>query len=254
MTRPSSDELVAEANDAPIEGWDFSWLDGRATEERPSWHYFDLVAERTATVDALLELQVGSGTMIAALPTVPKVTVGTEAYAPNVPSAARNLHARGAHLLHAEDEHTALPFRDGCFELVVSRHPITTPWAEIARVLRPGGGCYLSQQVGPQSLHDLTEHFLGPQPSGSPREPEALRRAAEAAGLVVTDLRHERPATTFFDIGAVVYFLRLVVWIVPGFSVDAHRAQLRTLHDRIVHNGAYTTTASRVFIDAKRPD
>ena len=34
-----------------------------------------------------------------------------------------------------------------------------------------------------------------------------------AAGLVVTDLRHERPRTEFYDVGAVVYFLRLVVWI-----------------------------------------
>ncbi|MGH3967715.1 MAG: SAM-dependent methyltransferase, partial [Mycobacterium sp.] len=29
------DELVAQAAAAPVHGWDFSWLDGRATEERP---------------------------------------------------------------------------------------------------------------------------------------------------------------------------------------------------------------------------
>ncbi len=31
------EELVAEAEAAPVEGWGFSWLAGRATEERPSW-------------------------------------------------------------------------------------------------------------------------------------------------------------------------------------------------------------------------
>ncbi len=29
------DELVEEADSVPVEGWDFSWLEGRASEERP---------------------------------------------------------------------------------------------------------------------------------------------------------------------------------------------------------------------------
>lgn len=33
-------ELMAEATSAPVDGWDFSWLDGRAEEERPSWGYW----------------------------------------------------------------------------------------------------------------------------------------------------------------------------------------------------------------------
>src|SRR6478609_7691529 len=72
----SFDELVGEAERAPIDGWDFGWLDGRAIEERPSWHYFDLVAERASAVGSLLDVQVGSGGMIAALPAVPVLTVG----------------------------------------------------------------------------------------------------------------------------------------------------------------------------------
>jgi len=108
------------------------------------------------------------------------------------------------------------------FELVTSRHPVDTWWDEIARVLRPGGS-YLSQQVGPGSLADLSEFLMGPLPAGSKREPDLARGAAEQAGLVVTDLRCERPRTAFFDIGAVVFFLRLVVWIVPGFTVDRYR-------------------------------
>jgi hypothetical protein len=31
------DQLVAEAAQVAIEGWDFGWLDGRAIEERPTW-------------------------------------------------------------------------------------------------------------------------------------------------------------------------------------------------------------------------
>ena len=44
----SFDELVDEAAEVPVDGWDFSWLDGRATEERPSWGYQRLLGERLA--------------------------------------------------------------------------------------------------------------------------------------------------------------------------------------------------------------
>ena len=45
-TRRSFDDLVAEAVAVPVEGWDFSWLDGRATEQRPSWGYQRLMSQR----------------------------------------------------------------------------------------------------------------------------------------------------------------------------------------------------------------
>ena len=35
----SFEELVKEAASVSVAGWDFSWLSGRATEERPSWGY-----------------------------------------------------------------------------------------------------------------------------------------------------------------------------------------------------------------------
>lgn len=46
------------------------------------------------------------------------------------------------------------------------------------------------------------------------------------AGLVMETLAVERLRTAFFDVGAVVYFLRLVPWIVPGFSVVKYRKPL----------------------------
>ena len=250
--RQSFDELVDEAERARIEGWDFRWLEGRAMEDRPSWRYFDLVARRARTVASMLDIQVGAGGMILALPDLPPQTVGTEGYAPNVPIAARSLRERGAHLVYTDEGRPALPFMEGSFELVTSRHPVDTWWDEIARVLRPGGS-YLSQQVGPHSLREVSEFFLGPLPPGSGREPEVAHRAAESADLVVTDLRHERPRTEFYDVGAIVYFLRLVVWIVPGFTVAKHRERLKALHDQIERDGAFRTTASRFLIEARKP-
>lgn len=54
MTR-SFEELVAEAEAVSVEGWDFSWLDGRATEERPSWGYQRAMGEWLARASAALD-------------------------------------------------------------------------------------------------------------------------------------------------------------------------------------------------------
>jgi SAM-dependent methyltransferase len=249
----SFDDLVAQAAEAPIVGWDFSWLDGRATEERPSWHYSERVAERAARARRQLDLECGGGELLAGLPRFPPLLVGAEGYEPNARLAAQRLRPRGGHVVAIEPVRQALPFASGAFDLVTSRHPVTTWWSEIARVLGPGG-TYFSQQVGPHSVRGLSEFMLGPLPPGDGRDPQAARRAAEAAGLVVRDLRLERLRTVFYDVGAVVYFLRLVIWIVPGFTVEGFRDRLRALHDQIQRDGSYVAHASRFLIEAVKPD
>lgn len=246
------EELVAEADAVPIEGWDFSWLSGRASEDRPSWRYAELVADRSAGASRMLDIQSGGGEMLSTLPRHPPLLVATEGYPPNVAVAARLLRPLGAHVVAAQDDRPALPFTDGSFDLVVSRHPVVTWWEEIARVLCPGG-TFLSQQVGPASVGELGELMLGTRMHGSARDPRLARSAAEAAGLVVGDLRDERLRTVFFDIGAVVSFLRLVIWIVPGFTVERFEVQLRALHDLIQREGSFTAHAIRFLIDARKP-
>ncbi|SEM76536.1 class I SAM-dependent methyltransferase [Nonomuraea pusilla] len=244
------EELVGEAEAASVEGWDFSWLDGRATEERPSWGYSRLLGGRMAGARAALDVQTGGGEILAAVPVLPPVTVATEAWPPNLALAASRLRPRGAAVV-ADDDGPRLPFLDGVFDLVVSRHPVETWWDEIARVLAPGG-TYFSQQVGPRSVFELAEFFLGPL-DGSARDPVAAAEAATAAGLEVVDLRTERLRMEFRDVGAVVYFLRKVIWIVPGFSAARYRGRLRELHDRIRDEGPFTAHSSRFLIEAKKP-
>jgi SAM-dependent methyltransferase len=186
------------------------------------------------------------------VPTLPALAVATESWPPNVAKATELLHPLGVVVVADADE-PPLPFADGAFDLVVSRHPVTVWWEEIARVLRPGGR-YFSQQVGPASVFELVEYFLGPQPERTrrSRHPEDARAAAEAAGLEVLDLRAESLRTEFRDIGAVVYFLRKVVWMVPGFTVDRYRDRLEELHEQIGREGPFRARTSRVLIEARR--
>ncbi|MFE9821259.1 class I SAM-dependent methyltransferase [Streptomyces sp. NPDC005791] len=248
------DTLVAEAEAASVDGWDFSWFDGRATEQRPSWGYARAMAGKLAGARAALDIQTGGGEVLASASVLPPLTVATESWPPNVARATALLHPRGA-VVVADSGEPPLPFGDRAFDLVVSRHPVTTWWDEIARVLTPGG-TYFSQQVGPESVFELVEYFLGPlspEQRGA-RDPERARCDAEAAGLEVTDLRAERLRVEFLDIGAVVHFLRKVIWMVPGFTVAAYLPQLRSLHRQIEERGPFVAHSARFLIEARKPD
>jgi hypothetical protein len=128
---------------------------------------------------------------------------------------------------------------------------VVTRWEEVRRVLRPGGA-YLSQQVGAGSVRELTDVMMGPQPVSPSRSPMAAVADAEAAGLEVIDLRQEALRMEFHDIAAVVCFLRKVIWIVPGFTVDAYRDPLLKLHDFIERHGPFVAYAQRFLIQARR--
>ena len=250
---PTFEKLVAEAEAAPVAGWDFSWLDGRATEQRPSWGYQRQMSERLTEAEAALDVETGGGEVLAGARTFPPTMAATESWPPNVEKATRLLHPRGAVVVATTDE-APLPFADGAFDLVVSRHPAVVRWAEIARVLAPGG-TYFAQHVGPASVFELTEYFLGPQPEArGKRHPDLESADARTAGLEIADLRMERLPMEFRDIGAVVYFLRKVVWIVPGFTVDAYRDRLRELHDDIQRNGSFVAHSSRLLVEARKPE
>ncbi|MFB4320363.1 class I SAM-dependent methyltransferase [Actinomadura sp. 21ATH] len=247
------EELVAEGESVPVAGWDFSWFEGRATEARPSWGYQRLMSERLGRAAAALDVQTGGGEVLAGAEAFPPTMVATESWPPNVAKATALLHPRGAVVVASPDE-PPLPFGDAAFDLVTSRHPATVWWEEIARVLRPGGA-YFAQHVGPASVFELVEFFLGPQPEEvrRARHPEDEARAAEAAGLRIAGLRTERLRMEFYDVGAVVHFLRKVIWIVPGFTVDAHRDRLRDLHERIVRDGPFVAHSARTLIEARKP-
>lgn len=244
---------MAEAETVPVDGWDFSWLDGRATEQRPSWGYQRTMGEHLARASAALDIQTGGGEVLAGVPKLPALMVATESWPPNVAKATELLHPRGA-VVVADPDEPPLPFADAAFDLVTSRHPATVWWTEIARVLRPGG-TYLAQHVGPASVFELVEYFLGPQPEEirRRRHPDDERREAEAAGLQVLDLRLESLRTEFFDIGAVIYFLRKVIWMVPGFTVDRYRDRLRELDERIRAEGPFVAHSTRFLIEARKP-
>jgi SAM-dependent methyltransferase len=234
-----------------VSGWDFDWLHGRATEERPPWGYARLLASRLPHVAAALDIDTGGGEIIAQMPRLPPRMVVTESWPANLARARARLRPRGVEVVPVEPGRP-LPFPDASFPLVTSRHPVHPEWAEIARVLADGG-TYLAQHVGPASAFELIEYFRGPLPGQHlARDPGREAAAAQAAGLRIVDLRTARCRMQFFDIGAVVYLLRKCVWWVPDFTVERYRDQLQRLDSYIRTHGAFVAHSTRTLIEAAR--
>ena len=249
---PRFEDQIACGAGVDVTGWNFSWLQGRATEERPPWGYARRLAERLAQAEASLDIQTGGGEALAEARSYPPTAVATESWPPNLLQATRRLHPRGVVVVLDRDE-PPLPFADMAFDLVSSRHPATVWWEEIARVLRPGG-TYFAQHVGPGSAFELIEFFLGPRPQGRrARHPNDETSSARAAGLEIVDLQTARTRLVIYDIAAVVYLLRKLIWWVPGFTVEAYRDRLRDLHDLIENEGEFVCHSTRHLIQARRP-
>jgi SAM-dependent methyltransferase len=247
----SFDDLVSEAVSADVTGWGFDWLEGRAAEERPPWGYARLLADRLGRVRSALDIDTGGGEVIAEAPTLPGRMCVTEPWPPNAQRARELLAARNVEI-HETSDDRRLPFPDRSFELVTARHPVRPPWAEIHRVLAPGGR-YFAQHVGPRSAAELIEFFVGPLPDRpSERDPKREAAAAVRAKLAIIELRTARCRMEFFDVGAVVWILRKCVWWVPDFSVRQYHEKLVELDGLIRRDGRFVAHATRHLIEAER--
>jgi SAM-dependent methyltransferase len=246
--------LLAEGASVPTAGWDFSWFEGRATEQRPSWGYCSLLAARLARSSSSLDVQTGGGEVYAAALTraghLPAVIAAAESWSPNVPVARRNLAPFGARVIEVGEDGN-LPFADASFDVVSCRHPTRRRWDELARVLRPGG-TYLSQGVGAGSNRELYEALMGPQPHVDLPSADRAADDAQRVGLEVVDVRQEATRVEFFDIAAVVHFLRKVVWTVPDFTVARYRRQLADLDEHIRREGAFVSHSLRYLLEARK--
>jgi SAM-dependent methyltransferase len=236
---PTFDELITEALAAPFSGWDFSWLSGRSAVGRLPWSYQREVGRRAAVTDTMLDMGTGGGERLSGLAARAARTVATEAWPPNVPVAAGRLSPLGIPVIQDEGapnndsqagaDRGRLPFRDGAFGLVANRHEAFVA-AEVARVLAPGG-VFITQQVDCHSYDELYTYVGLPVPEQPVSWlPLALQQVNDA-GLTVQGAARGAERHEFGDVGALVYYLRVVGWAIPNYSLDTCAAALRAAHN-----------------------
>lgn len=257
-SKPDFEQLVRQAMAQAFSGWDFSWLEGRWREAEPTWDYRRLVEERIGDAGAMLDMGTGGGEFLASLPERPATTYATEAYPPNIPVAHHRLAPLGVRVVPVQDESTllpgsrqVLPFGNERFDLIINRHEYYY-LPEVARILKPQG-TFLTQQVGSRDCVQLNQYLEAPldrDAVGWSLEEE--KRAFEIAGLEVLRVEEQLLETVFYDIGAVVYYLKVIEWQIPDFSVEKYRERLAAMHRLIQRQGAFYAASHRYLIEARK--
>jgi SAM-dependent methyltransferase len=232
-------------------GWDFSYLDGRMVEEHPPWSYLDRAEALMRQSSAVLDMGTGGGERLLELRAHwPDAVVVTEEYPPNLKLAGDRLGLLGVRVVRASlRRDRGMPFSDGAFDLILNRHSGLNS-AEVARILVPGG-VFLTQQVHGLWAQDLLAEF-GATPQWPEATPATYVPRLEAVGLEIENLDEWQGDLIFYDVGAIVYYLKAVPWLVPGFSVETHTDTLMRLEVRLQQEGPLVYEARKYLIEAEQ--
>ena len=241
-----------EERTARIFGWDFSHIEGRYTEtDGLPWDYREMVLGRLTPEMRVLDIDTGGGEFLCSLGHPPQKLAATEAYPPNVELCREKLLPMGIDFRPASGK-GPLPFEDDSFDMVINRHGDFNP-EEIFRILK-NGGMFITQQVGGDNDRELVE-LLMPGEVELPFPEQHAHLIGErfrAAGFSVCRLEECYRPIRFYDVGALVWFARIIEWEFPGFSVDFCREGLLRAQELVEQNGFVEGRIHRILLVAKK--
>jgi SAM-dependent methyltransferase len=237
-------------------GWDFSHLedDGRLVADEVPWDFDEDCLRAMRDSSRIIDLGTGGGERLAGLldklgadKRCDKQIIATEGWTPNIPLARQTLAEYGVAVREYDSEtNPHMPFPDTCADLIMSRHESFDP-AEIARVLVPGG-MFMTQQVDGHDAAELHEwfgtEFLYPEVSV-----DNGMSGLHKAGMVIDKSETWQGIMRFSDIEALIEYMALVPWDVPGFTVEGNAARLELLS----RQPAINVTQCRFRIYAHKP-
>ena len=216
----------------PFIGFDFSYFANKWIDEEPPWSYEEQVRELMPNAQSVLDIGTGGGEKILAFKDLwPRQVTVTEGYPPNLQLARERLEPLGVTVIeNSETLEGRMPFDDAAFDLVLNRHAAFNI-VEVERILRPGG-TFLTQQVDGRNLADLSDAFETKQ-LWTYFTLDFVLKALKKTNLIVETAEEWTGQTAFQDVGTLVYYLKAVPWLVPGFSVETHQAYLIQLQRRL---------------------
>lgn len=244
------DQLLNEVISQEFSGWDFSYLQSLQDEESPGWDYREVVMLAIARYSParMLDMGTGGGEVLSSLMPLPGTTIATEGWEPNFELAEKRLAPLGVKVMFHDPEED-LPFDDCFFDFVINRHTAYNP-EEVSRILKEGGR-FITQQVGPRNDADLAALLeIEWQP---PRDTiHFYHDDLQSAGLSVISSDECFPKCRIFDIRAIVFYLRVINWAIPEFSLEKDQDRLRKIYDRIQDEGSVTVRNHRFLLEVKK--
>ena len=235
---------------AHIRGWDFSHINGRYREGDPPWDYRQIVNEYRRADSRLLDYDTGGGEFLLSLGHPCENTAATEGYSPNVTLCRERLLPLGIDFRPCGDP-AHIPFPDASFDLMINRHG-SFDAAECFRLLKPGG-VFVTQQVGSDNDRELVEMVLPDAPPPFPDLRLSVQRERfREAGFEILRAEEAFPPIAFTDIGAFVWFARIIAWEFPGFSVARCLPRLLALQRKLEAEGEIAGLTHRYLIAARK--
>lgn len=203
----------------------------------------------------MVDMGTGGGELLLALVQglgnkVPHSIYATEAWEANIPVARKCLEPPGITVVPFTED-SRLPLGgESQFDLAINKHESFDP-VELRRILQPRA-TFLTQQVGGHDLLEINEALGSPPPEYSEWSLEAAVQGLEKNVFNIERAEEAIVETRFAGVGALVGFLHIIDWQVPGFSVENYRDPLRTMHQRIQDNGPLIAHGYRFLIQATR--
>ena len=241
----------AEENMAHIHGWDFSHIDGRYTEQGDlSWNYKAVIEKYLRPEMKILDIDTGGGEFLLSLNHPCENTAAMENYPPNVALCREILLPLGIDF-RSGDGKGKLPFDDGSFHMVINRHGDFNA-DEIYRVLKPDG-LFITQQVGAENDRELVELLCGKTELPFPEQYlKITTKKFENAGFEIRESDECFRPIRFFDVGALVWFARIIRWEFPHFCVDTHLENLLHAQKILEEQGSVDGSTHRFLLVAQK--
>lgn len=243
---------LSEEEKAHINGWDFSYIEGRfeSEDDHLPWSYREVIDRYRRETDRLLDIDTGGGEFLLSLGHPAALTSATEGYPPNVELCRKRFAELGIAFREMSDC-SAMPFPDESFDIVTDRHGSFDP-KELFRVLKPGG-MFVTQQVGEDNDRELVEMLL----PGNPRKYAGHDlannvKAFEDAGFTIIEQGEAFPPIRFTDTGALVWFARVIEWEFVDFSVERCFDRLVKVEEEIQTKGFVGGKTHRFYLAARK--
>ncbi len=236
---------------AKIQGWDFSYIHGRYESENDlPWNYTDIIRQYLTSQSYILDYDTGGGEFLLSLQHPHNKTAATEGYGPNVEYCRKKLLPLGITFREC-DNPSKIPFEDETFDLILNRHG-KYDVNEVKRLLK-NGGVFITQQVGRDNDRELIEMVLPRTEIAFPQQ--YLRKQVEDfrnSGFEILMAEEVYRPIKFYDVGAFVWFARIIEWEFPGFSVERCFDHLLKLQEKLERKGIIEGRIHRFMLVAQK--
>ncbi len=250
-TEELANSWKAEERIAHIHGWDFSHIRGRYTEESDlPWDYREIVLRYLKPEMRLLDVDTGGGEFLLSLHHPYENTAAAEGYPPNVALCQQTLLPLGIDFRPGDGD-GRLPFEDGSFDIIINRHGDFVP-SDLYRLLKPGG-IFVTQQVGAENDRELIKLLCGETKLPFPEQYlNITSQKFRKAGFKILEGEECFRPIRFFDVGALVWFARIIEWEFLGFSVDSCLDRLLDAQRVLEREGCIAGRIHRFLLVARK--